>query len=68
MKKKFFFWLITLILINPVKAQFTYTLITNGLTDQYESGRTKFKMGDIDGDGDIDIISVGDQHESFDIK
>jgi hypothetical protein len=41
-------------------AQLNYTLVTNGLTDQYESGQCEFKLGDIDRDGDIDIISVGD--------
>jgi|GEM_PF-1184437 len=41
-------------------AQFTYTQITNGLTDVYEGGSMNFAIGDIDNDGDLDIISVGD--------
>ncbi|MBK6627129.1 MAG: T9SS type A sorting domain-containing protein [Flavobacteriales bacterium] len=42
------------------KAQYTYTQVLTGLADVYESGNTVFALGDIDADGDVDIISVGD--------
>jgi hypothetical protein len=41
-------------------AQYTYVQVLNGLGDVYESGNSVFALGDIDNDGDIDIISVGD--------
>jgi len=43
-------------------AQFTYTQVTSGLTDVYESGNTILGLGDIDHDGDVDILSVGDHY------
>ncbi|MCF8294544.1 MAG: T9SS type A sorting domain-containing protein [Bacteroidales bacterium] len=41
-------------------SQSNYTLVTLGLEDIFESGPTEFEAGDIDADGDIDLISVGD--------
>ncbi|MHC1708783.1 MAG: FG-GAP-like repeat-containing protein [Bacteroidales bacterium] len=41
-------------------AQFTYTMVTNGLNDIFEGGSMQFNIGDIDNDGDLDIVSVGD--------
>ncbi len=41
-------------------AQFTYTQITSGLTEVYEGGSMQYAIGDIDHDGDLDIVSVGD--------
>lgn len=41
--------------------QLTYTRLTNGLnTPEFEGGRTDFCMDDIDMDGHVDILTVGD--------
>ncbi len=45
---------------NPVLGQFNFVADTAGLADVYESGPTEFEIGDIDNDGDPDIICVGD--------
>ncbi len=43
------------------QAQLTYTPITNGLnTILFEGGPTEIEVGDIDNDGDLDIVSIGD--------
>lgn len=60
MKKMLLLAIIYVFLVRFSSAQFTYTQVTNGLMDVYESGNTIFSVGDIDNDGDIDIISVGD--------
>jgi hypothetical protein len=60
MKKNLFFLLAASLVSFHLQAQFTYTQVTSGLTDVYESGNSLFSLGDIDNDGDIDIISVGD--------
>ena len=60
MKKLLFLIILFLAVCIQLQAQFTYTQVTTGLTDIYESGNTLFALGDIDNDGDIDIISVGD--------
>lgn len=49
-------------LIPDLRAQWTYTQVTTGLTDIYESGQTEMAVGDVDGDGDLDIVSVGDHY------
>jgi hypothetical protein len=44
------------------KAQLNYTQVTSsGLTAvTFEKGRTEIELGDVDGDGDLDIVSIGD--------
>ncbi|TAL62659.1 MAG: T9SS type A sorting domain-containing protein [Bacteroidetes bacterium] len=43
------------------QAQLTYTQITGGLNAvSFESGYTELEVGDVDGDGDLDIVSIGD--------
>ena len=43
------------------KAQLNYTAVTNGLsTVSFEGGNTEMEIGDVDNDGDLDIISIGD--------
>ena len=47
-------------------AQFTYTQITNGLnTVTFEGGNSEIEVGDIDNDGDLDIVSIGDHGNPF---
>lgn len=42
-------------------AQVTYTLITSGLSSvTFGSGASEIELGDIDGDGDLDIATIGD--------
>ncbi len=60
MKRHLIFCLAGLMFSLQALAQFTYVQVTAGLTDVYESGRTEFALGDIDNDGDLDIVSVGD--------
>ncbi len=62
MKKSIFLTGFLLLALCSLKAQFVYTQVTNGLTDVYESGNSLFNLGDIDNDGDIDIVSVGDHY------
>ena len=43
------------------KAQLTYTQITTGFNSvSFEGGDTEFEAGDIDNDGDLDLVSIGD--------
>ncbi len=44
------------------KGQLNYTQVTNaGLTAcTFEGGPTEIELGDVDGDGDLDIVSIGD--------
>jgi hypothetical protein len=44
------------------KAQLNYTQVTSsGLTAvNFEMGMTEIEIGDVDGDGDLDIVSIGD--------
>ena len=60
MKKKLCCLLLSAMISFSSFAQFTYTLVTNGLNDVYEGGSMQFNIGDIDNDGDLDIVSVGD--------
>jgi hypothetical protein len=60
MKRPILFLITVLLFTINGRAQFTYTQITNGLTDVYEGGSMQFSIGDIDLDGDLDIVSVGD--------
>jgi hypothetical protein len=62
MKRISFVLLLGLMCLYPAFTQFNYVQVTNGLTDLYESGNTIIKLGDIDKDGDVDIISVGDHY------
>src|ERR1051325_803553 len=44
-----------------LRAQLTYTQITSGLGSvSFEGGDTEFEAGDIDNDGDLDLVSIGD--------
>ncbi len=62
MKRQIFLLIVATLTGTYAQAQFNYTQVTTGLTDVYESGNTIFALGDIDNDGDIDIISVGDHY------
>jgi hypothetical protein len=67
-KKHLYVLIATSFLGFQLQAQFTYNLVTSGLTDVYESGNSLFGLGDIDNDGDIDIISVGDHYGGLGIN
>ncbi|MCZ6597160.1 MAG: FG-GAP-like repeat-containing protein [Planctomycetota bacterium] len=46
--------------------QLSYTIITAGLKPPtLEGGRTEIEMGDVDGDGHVDLVSVGDHGSPF---
>jgi len=51
---------VTILLCNTLHAQ-TYQLITSGLDAvSFESGLTELEAGDVNGDGKIDIVTIGD--------
>jgi hypothetical protein len=62
MKRFVFLSSLLLLSLCSLHAQFVFNQITTGLNDVYESGNSLFGLGDIDNDGDIDIISVGDHY------
>ena len=54
-------------LVNCITAQtLTYTRLTNGLDEpDFEKGRTDFAFDDINMDGNVDILSVGDHGSPY---
>ena len=61
-------FIITVIIISfsPFSLALEYIESSNGLTDpQWEGGRTEIEMADIDGDGNIDLVSVGDHGSPY---
>ena len=62
MKKNFLFAFVVFFLsIFSFAQTLNYTLITNGLnTVTFESGVSEIETGDVNGDGKIDIVTIGD--------
>src|SRR4051812_29162601 len=62
MKKNYLLAAVLSLCFVATKAQLTYTQVTSaGLTGcTFEMGLTELELGDVDGDGDLDIVSIGD--------
>ena len=55
-----------LVFANPVLAQLTYVEQSSGLnTPTMEGGNTEIEFGDVNGDGHIDIVSIGDHGSPY---
>jgi len=64
--KKFVVVFGALLLINTVIFSLNYIESSAGLqTPQLESGRTELEMADINQDGHIDILSIGDHGSTY---
>ena len=51
---------------SPARAQLTYVERSTGLgTPVMEGGDTELEMADVDGDGHIDILSIGDHGSPY---
>jgi hypothetical protein len=56
----------TFLLLWVVVYALDYVESSNGLEDpQLESGRTELEMADVDGDGNVDILSIGDHGSPY---
>src|SRR5678816_1448167 len=62
MKVNFIGAVTTILLCNTLSAQtLSYELITSGLNAvSFESGLTELEAGDVNGDGNVDIVTIGD--------
>jgi hypothetical protein len=62
MKNKYLLTAVLSLCFFGAKAQLNYTQVTStGLTScTFEMGPAELELGDVDGDGDLDIVSIGD--------
>lgn len=60
-------WLLSAGLVAVASAQLSYVQSSNGLTDNpaLEGGRTELEFADINGDGCVDILSIGDHGSPY---
>jgi hypothetical protein len=64
--KRIGFLIITFLLLWVVVYALDYIESSSGLQDpQLESGRTELELADVDGDGNIDILSIGDHGSPY---